>query len=323
VITESVHYDESGASQLLAPGLDQAVERARAGQGFVLLGVDDPGTEEIEAIQEGFGLPALAVEDAQREHQRPKLESYGDELFLVVKTVRYDEGRAEIDIGEVDLFIGEHHAIVAAPQLATVIEGARRRLDASPASAAGGALAAAWAILDEVVDAYELVLDRFADDLERLEQAVFVEGRDQGQAIYLHRQQVARMARVVHPMLGLFDRLHQGQQLEPAERLRPLFRDVGDHLQRVFEEVDLLGNALDGLQNANVSGVTVRQNIVLQKVSGWGAIIAVPTVITGIYGMNFKHMPELSWRFGYPLVLVGMLVVVVVLYWRFKRSGWM
>ena len=323
MITESVHYDDSGAPELLAPELDQALERARAGRGFVLLAVVDPGADEIEAIQERFGLPALAVEDAQEGHQRPKLERYGDELFLVVKTVRYDEGRAAIDIGEVDLFIGEHHAIVAGPQLATVIEGARRRLDENPASAAGGAMAAAWAILDEVVDGYEPVIDRFADDLERMERAVFEEGRDQGQAIYLHRQQVARMARVVHPMLGLFDRLDQGQQPELAERLRPLFRDVGDHVQRVFEEVDLLGNALDGLQNANVSGVTVRQNTVLQKVSGWAAIVAVPTVITGIYGMNFEHMPELSWRFGYPLALVGMLVVVVVLYWRFKRSGWM
>ena len=131
------------------------------------------------------------------------------------------------------------------------------------------------------------------------------------------------MARVVHPMLGLFDRLDQGQQPELAERLRPLLRDVGGHVQRLFEEVDLLSHALDGLQNANVSGVTVRQNTVLQKVSGWAAIVAVPTVITGIYGMNFEHMPELGWRFGYPLALVGMIVVVVVLYWRFKRSGWM
>ena len=323
MIIESVHYDDSGAPQLLAPELDQALERARAGQGFVLLAVVNPGTDEIEAIQERFGLPALAVEDAQEGHQRPKLERYGDELFLVVKTVRYDEGRAAIDIGEVDLFIGEHHAIVAGPQLATVIEGARRRLDRGPASAAGGAMAAAWAILDEVVDGYEPVIDRFADDLERLEQAVFEEGRDQGQAIYLHRQQVARMARVVHPMLGLFDRLDQGQQPELAERLRPLFRDVGDHVQRLFEEVDLLGNALDGLQSANVSGVTVRHNTVVQKVSGWAAIVAVPTVITGIYGMNFEHMPQLGWRFGYPLALVGMLVVVVILYWRFKRTGWM
>jgi magnesium transporter len=323
VITESVHYDDSGAPQLLAPELDQALERARAGQGFVLLAVVDPGADEIEAIQERFGLPALAVEDAQEGHQRPKLERYGDEFFLVVKTVRYEEGRAAIDVGEVDLFIGEHYAIVAGHRQATVIEGARRRLDEDPASAAAGAMAAAWAILDEVVDGYEPVIDKFADDLERLEEAVFEKGRDQGQAIYLHRQQVARMARVVHPMLGLFDRLDQGQQPDLAERLRPPFRDVGDHVQRLFEEVDLLGNALDGLQNANVSGVTVRQNIVLQKVSGWAAIVAVPTVITGIYGMNFEHMPELGWRFGYPLALVGMLVVVVVLYWRFKRTGWM
>jgi magnesium transporter len=318
VITESVHYDDSGAPELLAPELDRALERARAGRGFVWLAVVDPGADEIEAIQERFGLPALAVEAAQEGHQRPKLERYGDELFLVVKTVRYEEGRAAIDIGEVDLFIGEHYAIVAGRQLATVIEGARRRLDEDPASAAAGAMAAAWAILDEVVDGYEPVID-----LERLEQTVFEEGRDQGQAIYVHRQQAARMARVVHPMLGLFDRLDQGQQPELAERLRPLFRDVGDHVQRLFEEVDLLSHALDGLQNANVSGVTVRQNTVLQKVSGWAAIVAVPTVITGIYGMNFEHMPELGWRFGYPLALVGMLVVVVVLYWRFKRAGWM
>jgi magnesium transporter len=323
MITESVHYDDAGAPETLAPGLDQALERARAGRGFVLLAVVDPGAGEIEAIQERFGLPARAVEDAREGHQRPGVERYGDELVLVVKTVRFDDGRGAIDIGEVYLFIGEHYAIVAGRDPATVIEGARRRLDEDPVSAAAGAPAAAWAILDEVVDGYEPVIDRFADALERLERAVFEEGRDQGRAIYLQRRQIARMARVVHPMLGLFDSLGQGHRPEPAERLRPAFRDVGDHVQRLFEEVDLLGHALEGLQSANVSGVTVRQNTVLQKVSGWAAIVAVPTVITGIYGMNFDHMPELGWRFGYPLALVGMLVVVVVLYRRFKRTGWM
>ena len=323
MISESVHYHASGAPERLAPELDQALARARAGRGFVLLAVVDPDADEIGEISERFGLPALAVEGARGGHQRPGLERYGDDLLLVAKTVRYDDGRAAIDIGEVDLFIGEHYAIVAGRQPATVIEGARRRLDEDPACAAAGSMAAARAILDEVVDGYEPVIDRFADDLERLERAVFEEGRDQGQAIYVHRQQVARMARVVHPMLGLFDRLDNGQRPEIAERLRPAFRDVGGHVRRLFEEVDLLGQALDGLQSANVSGVTVRQNTVLQKVSGWAAIVAVPTVITGIYGMNFDHMPELGWRFGYPLALVGMVVVVVVLYRRFKRTGWM
>ena len=323
MITDSIHYRDSGAPELLAPGLDEALVRARAGRGFVLLAVVDPDADEIEAIREGFGVSALAVEAAREGHQRPGLERYGDELLLVVKTVRYDEDRAAIDIGEVDVFIGEHHAIVAGRQLGTVIEGARRRLDGDPASATAGAIAAAWAILDEVVDAYEPVIDRMADELERLERAVFEEGRDRGQAIYVQRRQVARMARVVHPMLGLFDRLDQGRRPELPDSLRPAVRDVGGHMRRLFEEIDLLGQALDGLQSANVSGVTVRQNIVLQKVSGWAAIVAVPTVITGIYGMNFDHMPELGWRFGYPLALVGMVVVVVLLYRRFKRTGWM
>ena len=323
MITDSVHYHDSGAPELLAPELDQALVRARAARGFVLLAVADPDADEIEAITEGFRLSALAVEAAREGHQRPGLERYGTELLLVVKTVRYDEDRAAIDIGEVNVFVGEHHAIVAGRQLGTVIEGVRRRLDEDPPSAAIGAIAAAWAILDEVVNSYEPVIDRMADELERLERAVFEEGRDRGQAIYVQRRQVARLARVVHPMLGLFDQLDQGRRPDLPERLRPAFRDVGGHLRRLFEEVDLLGQALDGLQSANVSAVTVRQNIVLQKVSGWAAIVAVPTVITGIYGMNFHHMPELGWPFGYPLALVAMVVVVVVLYWRFKRTGWM
>jgi magnesium transporter len=205
---------------------------------------------------------------------------------------------------------------------AAALNGTRGRLDARPDVAALGPMAAAWAALDEVIDAYEPVLERLTDDLEETEQAVFQRGVDQGERIYLLSRETARLVRALHPLLQAFEPLERGDTPEMRDHLRPLFRDVSDHVRRLYEEVVVLGEALDRLLNANLARVSVRQNLVLQKVSGWAAIAIVPTIITGIYGMNFDHMPELGWPAGYPLALLLIVAVVVGLRRYFRYVGW-
>jgi magnesium transporter len=178
-------------------------------------------------------------------------------------------------------------------------------------------------VLDAVIDDGERVVDTLSDQGERIEQTVFEGDLDQSEAIYLHRRRVDRVMRSVHPVLPMLDTLERGEPVDTPEALRPFMRDVGDHARRLTEELAQLSSRLDGLLNANLARVTMRQNVIMQKVSAWAAIAAVPTIITGVYGMNFRYFPELGWPLGYPLTIVIMVVAVVTLRWHFRRIGWL
>ena len=301
--------------------LGDAARLAREGSGFVWLASSDPGPDDLDELAAAFDLPALAVEDARAGHQRPKLAGHGEGAFLILKTVRH--GEAQIEIGELDIFLGARYAIAISRSDAAPLAGARERLDEHPDVAKLGPMAAAWALLDAVIDDNERVADRLGDHLEHIEQAVFQDAQDQSEPIYLEHRDTERLDRAVHPMLAIFDTLERGEPVKVPEGLRPHLRDVGNHARRLSEEVTQLGNALDGLLNANVARVTFRQNVIIQQVSGWAAIAAVPTIIAGIYGMNFRHMPELDWTFGYPFAILVMVVAVVLLRWNFRRVGWL
>ena len=299
-----------------------AAALAKRGPGFVLLALSEPDAEELTELAARFDLPPLAVEDGLEGHQRPKLEDHGDCLFVVMKSVRYDEATMQMDIGELDAFIGPTYAIVVARSALEMIHGMRYRLDRHPQVAALGSMAVLWAVLDAVIDDGERLVDLLGDQGERIEQSVFEGDLDQSEAIYQHRRRVDRLMRSVHPVLPILDTLELDEPVASPKALRPFLRDVGDHARRLTEELAQLSNRLDGLLNANLARVTVRQNVIVQKVSAWAAIAAVPTVITGIYGMNFRHFPELGWPFGYPLAIVIMVVAVLVLRWHFRRIGW-
>jgi magnesium transporter len=322
MIVDCAHY-LVGFRQVEPTSLGDAGRLAREGSGFVWLALTDPGPDELDDVRTTFHLPKLAVEDAQADHQRPKLADYGESAFLVAKTTRYDQAQPEIEIGELDMFLGAGYAIAISRSSAGPLAGARERLDNRPEVATLGPMAAAWALLDAVIDENERVVDRLGDLLAQTEQAVFQRDRDQSEPIYLQHRNTERLDRAVHPMLAIFDTLERGEPVESPEGLRPHLRDVGNHARRLSEEVMQLGNALDGLLNANLARITVRQNVIIQQVSSWAAIAAVPTIITGIYGMNFQHMPELDWTFGYPLAILTMVVAVVVLRWNFRRVGWL
>ena len=322
MIIDCAHY-VAGVRQVEPMSLGDAARLTREESGFVWLASTDPGPDELDELGASFQLPALAVDDARAGHQRPKLQGYGESAFLVVKTVRHGEAQTQIEIGELDIFLGARYAIAISRSNAGPLAGARQRLDEHPEVAKLGPMAAAWALLDAVIDDNERVADRLGDRLEHTEQAVFQHDRDQSEPIYLQLRDTERLVRAVHPILAIFDTLERGKPMESPEDLRPLLRDVGDHARHLSEEVVQLGEALNGLLNANLARVTVRQNVIIQQVSGWAAIAAAPTIITGIYGMNFRHMPELDWTFGYPFAIVIMVVAVLVLRWNFRRAGWL
>jgi magnesium transporter len=323
VIVDCAHYRDGVRQHDAALPLAAAGRRRTEEDGFVWVGLQDPSPAELEEARVRFDLPALAVEDARETHQRPKLEDYGADTFVVLKTARYHEAREVVEFGEVHLFVGPRHAVVVRRGPTNELGEARRRLEEQPDLAAQGPAAVIWAILDKVVDDYEPVVAGLENDVEEVEQAIFQGGRDQSERIYFLRRELAGFFRAVHPLLAPVDALERGTPGDVPESLRPYFRDVADHVRRVHEEVVMQRDLLDGMLNANLSAVAVRQNEVVRKVSGWAAIGIVPTLIASIYGMNFERMPELGWPLGYPFALVLMVVVSLSIWGSLKRNGWL
>jgi magnesium transporter len=295
----------------------------RQTEGFVWVALSDPAAGELDELGTAFGVPLSAIERTPEDYQRPKLEHHGESTILTVKTVRHDETGTPLEIGAVDIFVGGRYAIAIGQSSPDALERASERLRTRPEVATHGPMAAVWAVIDAVIDGGGRVVDGLGDELERIQGAVFRSDQDQSEPIYLQLLEAARLARAMHPMLAIFDRLERGELVEAPPALSPLLGDVSDQARRLSEEVMMLGEALDGLLNANLARVTVRQNVIIQQVSAWAAIAAVATIITGIYGMNFRHMPELGWVFGYPLAIAIMILTVVVLRWYFKRVGWL
>ena len=322
MIIDCAHY-VAGVRAVEPMSLGDAGRLARQTEGFVWVALSDPAPDELDELCSAFDVPRFALEATPAGYQRPKLEHHGESTILTVKTVRPDESKTPLEIGAVDIFVGGRYAIAIGQSSPDALEGASERLRTRPEAAKHGPMAAAWAVLEAVIDASERVLDGLGDELERIQVAVFQGDQDQSEPIYLQLREAARLARAMHPMLTIFDRLERGRLVEAPQALSPLLDDVSDQARRLSEEVVMLGEALDGLLNANLARVTVRQNVIIQQVSAWAAIAAVATIITGIYGMNFRHMPELGWVFGYPLAIAIMAVTVVVLRWYFRRVGWL
>jgi len=322
VIVDCAHYREGERSHDMPLTIPEAAERLDE-PGFVWIGLREPSDEEMAEVAASFDLAPLAVEDAHEMHQRPKLEDYGDDWFLVLKSARYDDDREEVDFGEIQIFIGASYAVVVRQGDADDLRGARRRLEEQPDLLHQGPVSVIWAVLDKVVDDYEPVIDGIEDDIEDVERAIFERGEDQSQRIYFLRRELARFYRAVHPLLAALQPLERDAMPEISAELRQYFRDVADHLRRLDEEIAMQRDVLDGALNANLGAISVRQNEIVRKVSGWAAIGIVPTLIASIYGMNFEHMPELHWVIGYPLAILAMALVSFTL-WRFlRRSHWL
>ena len=298
-------------------------EAAVAG-GFAWVGLVEPTAPEFDAVRREFDLHELAVEDAVSAHQRPKLEIYGDMLFLVVKTVRYLGPEELVDIGEVMVFVGPDFVITVRHGEAGGLGDVREQLERQPELLALGPGAALHAIVDRIVDAYEPVADGVREDIEEVEAEVFSpSGSNPVERIYKLRREVLEFGRASGALRPALRELTLPDVPNVHPELIPYFRDVADHAARVSDQVEGYGALLSAALQANLTQVSVRQNEDMRRISAWVAIIAVPTAVAGIYGMNFEHMPELEWRYGYPAVLLLILVVCVGLFVRFRRVGWL
>jgi magnesium transporter len=305
-------------------GVDGLRAEATQAGGFAWVGLVEPTAEEFDAVRGEFDLHELAVEDAVTAHQRPKLEVYGNTLFLVVKTVRYLEAQEQVEIGEVMVFVGPQFLITVRHGDAGGLGDVREHLEQQPELLAAGPGAALHAIVDRIVDAYEPVAESLHEDFEELEAEVFSpRGSTPVERIYRLRREVLKFGHATGPLRTTLRELTEPDIPSIDPELIPYFRDVADHAAHVADQVDGFTTLLAGALQATLTQVSVRQNEDMRKISAWVAIIAVPTAVAGIYGMNFEHMPELEWRYGYPAVMLLILVACSALYVRFRRSGWL
>lgn len=311
-----------------------ALDAARAtGDAFVWIGLHEATEEEFDRVSEEFGLHPLAVEDALKAHQRPKLEVYDDSLFVVLKPVVYEPSSDQVSTGELMLFLGDSFVVTVRHGEGAPLKAVRQRLEDDPKFLAHGPTSVLYSIADATVDHYLEVAGELQTDLEGLEAEVFSpEGggsRDTASRIYTFKRQILEFRRATGPLALPLARLSGvgpwGLSAVPFvnEDARPFFRDVNDHLTRVNESVDSLDRLVSDILSAHLAQMSVRQNDDMRKISAWAAMAAVPTMIAGIYGMNFDHMPELHWVWSYPAVIVLMAVLEVLLYRTFKRRGWL
>ena len=305
-------------------GLRDAELASREDGAFVWVGLHEPTAEEFDSVRREFDLHELAVEDAIKAHQRPKLEVYGDSLFMVLRTARYIDETETVEFGEILLFVGERFLISVRHGEPTDLHGVRLDIEARPDLLSCGPGAALHAIVDRVVDDYEPVIAGIEDDIEEVEQEVFSPGRrNPAERIYELKREVIEFHRAVGPLVEPLRRLASGELSLVHEEVRAYFRDVYDHAVRADERSDGFRELLTGALEANLAQVGARQNDDVRRISAVVALLAVPTMMAGIYGMNFEHMPELEWKLGYPLVILVMLTVCGVMYRAFKRSGWL
>ncbi len=291
---------------------------------FLWLGMLDPTETDLLGASRVFGLHELAVEDAVRAHQRPKLDTYGDHLFAVLRTLSYDESTSQVETGEIAVFAGPDFVLTARHGSGQQLTSVRHWLEQRPDVLAHGPTAVLYAVADAVVDTYLDVATQLQIDVDEIEASVFGdEVSDDSSRIYNLKRETLEFRRAVLPLIGVLTRLYDGSADHVPAGARPFFRDVGDHLLRVAEQLESMDLLLGNILQAHVAQVGLRQNEDMRKITAWAAIFAVQTVIVGIYGMNFRHMPELNWEYGYPLVLLLMLCIAIAMYRVFRRSGWL
>jgi magnesium transporter len=303
--------------------IDDAYEAARASGAFVWIGLFEPTEAEFDSVRREFDLHELAVEDAIKAHQRPKVEVYGDSLFVVLKTARWVGEPEFVHFGEVLVFVGDQF-VITVRHGETELHDVRVAMEGRPEFLRSGPGAALHAVIDRVVDDYEPVVEQLDAEIREVEADVFSPARSNpAERIYALKRAALSLDRAIVPLVEPTAGLAAGRYGLIPEDLRSYFRDVHDHLARMRGHVGSFRELLNSVLTANLTQASVRQNEDVRKISAWAAIIAVPTLITGIYGMNFEHMPELKWTLGYPAALGLMALVCLTLYRYFHKVGWL
>ena len=290
---------------------------------LVWIGLREPNDQLLAAVQRQFGLHDLAIEDAKHAHQRPKIEQYGEALFIVARTAQLIDG--SIKFGETHLFVGEGYLVSVRHGASTTYASVRERCESCPRSLARGEDYILYAILDFIVDNYYPVLEAVHEEVEEIEDSVLASTiqRAQIERLYLLRRDLLRLRNAIGPLVDVCRRLEHDELTMIQPTMRPLFRDVTDHVRTIHERIDSMREVLAFAFEASLLVGQAQETAVSKRLASWLAIIAVPTAVAGIYGMNFKHMPELESPYGYPAVLSTIVLACSFLFWRFRRAGWL
>jgi magnesium transporter len=290
---------------------------------FVWVALFEPSPEELDAMQVEFGLHELAVEDARHGHQRPKIEEYGESLFAVLHTVEL--AGAELKVGEVAVFVGRNYVLSIRMRTERGFAEVRARCEREPELLQHGSGYVLYAIMDAVVDRYFPVLDALEVELEEIERRIFSGQQNRAiiQALYDLKQKLMTVKHATGPLVEGTAKLYGGRVPHQCLQLQEYFRDVYDHLVRLNLTADSLREMVTTAISVNLSLLTIQDNEVTKRFAGYAALVAVPTMVAGIYGMNFRHMPELDWILGYPVAIGIMAVLDTYLYYRFRKANWL
>jgi magnesium transporter len=295
---------------------------------FVWVAMFEPSTEELDEMADEFGLHELAVDDARHGHQRPKIEEYGDSLFAVLHTIEREKDEADDEIyttGEVDIFVGPNYVLTVRHRTQVGFAAVRARSEREPELLGHGSGYVFYAVMDNVVDRYFPIIDSLETELEKIEEQIFERNaaRSNIESLYALKQKLMRLKHAVDPLMEATGRLYGGRVPQICSGMGEYFRDVYDHLHRIHASIEGIREMLTTAIQVNLGMISLSESEVTKKLAAWAAIIAVPTMVAGIYGMNFKNMPELDWVFGYPLAILAMLLVDVYLYFHFRKLKWL
>ncbi len=291
---------------------------------FVWIGLYEPSEQILSKVQDEFDLHDLAIEDAHRAHQRPKIELYGDSIFVVLRTAQMNTGR-RIEFGETHFFVGTNFIVSIRHGSSIPYTEVRSRCEKMPELLGKGQGFVLYAIMDFIVDRYFPVVDELEQELDAIEDKIFKgkPSRETTEQIYELKRELLEVKRAVSPLIDICNRLMRFDIKSISNETQPYFRDIYDHAVRINEMIDNTRELLNTALEANFSLISISQNDTSKKFAGWAAIIAMPTMIAGFYGMNFKFMPELDWHYGYYAVIIITIAICSLLYYFFRRSGWL
>jgi magnesium transporter len=326
VIVDSAVYSKGARVHVGCAVHDYADLRAAAREphDFVWVGLADPTPGELDDVAKAFGLHPLAVEDALNAHQRPKVDRYDGSLFITLRTVWYIDEQDAVETGEINMFVGPDYVVTVRHGEGSELHTRRVDLESDAKTLGHGPFAVVYTVCDRVVDDYEAVATSLTEDVDEVEGSVFSPDRTNDSVrIYALKREIAEMRRAVLPLKEPMRQFAEGRVEGIGEDARPFFADVYDHVARTAEVIDGLDNLLTAAFQGHLARISVQQNEDMRKISAGVALFAVPTLIAGVYGMNFDHMPELRWQFGYAYSLGLMVAIAAALWAFFKKSGWL
>jgi magnesium transporter len=320
IVAASVY---AGGRRVTDVSIEQAGEWSKRPGHVVWIGLFEPSYELLARVQAQFDLHALAIEDAGKPHQQPKIEQYGDALFIVARTAQIVDQR--IGFGETHIFVGRGYVVTVRHGASTSYAAVRERCESCPTVLSRGEHYILYAILDFIVDNYMPVVETIHDEVEAIEDRVFEKSLDKAnvQRLYMLRRDLLKLRNAAVPLVNVCRRLEHAEAVPIEPAMQPLFRDVTDHVRRVQEEIDMLREVLAFAFEASLMSGQAEQSSITRRLAAWAAILAVPTAIAGIYGMNFEHMPETKWAYGYFVVIGVIAAICVTLFLRLRRNGWL